>query len=104
HLSAPHKSILPEILQRYTAMPVIQVTDRIEVMPNSVYVIPPSNNLALMDGHLILLKPQTERGYRFPIDFFFRSLAEGRGGLAIGIVLSGTASDGSQGIKSIKAM
>src|SRR5690606_14762682 len=52
----------------------------------------------------ILLKPVTERGYRFPIDLFFRSLAEGRGSMAIGIVLSGTASDGSQGIKSIKAM
>jgi two-component system, chemotaxis family, CheB/CheR fusion protein len=104
HLSAPHKSILPEILQRFTAMPVVQVTDGIQVQPNCVYVIPPSNNLALMDGHLILLKPPTEHAYRFPIDLFFRSLAEGRGSSAIGIVLSGTASDGSLGIKNIKAM
>ncbi len=104
HLSAPHKSILPEILERYTTMPVVQVTDGIQVQPNCVYVIPPSNNLVLMDGHLILRKPPTERAYRFPIDLFFRSLAEGRGSSSIGIVLSGTASDGSLGIKNIKAM
>jgi two-component system, chemotaxis family, CheB/CheR fusion protein len=101
HLSTPHKSILPEILQRFTTMPVFPVTDGVQIQPNCVYVIPPSNNLALMDGHLILLQPPDERGYRFPIDFFFRSLAEGRGSSAIGIVLSGAASDGSLGIKNI---
>ena len=104
HLSAPHKSILPEILERYTTMPVVQVTDGIQVQPNCVYVIPPSNILVLTKGHLILRKPPTERAYRFPIDLFFRSLAEGRGSSAIGIILSGTASDGSLGIKNIKAM
>jgi two-component system, chemotaxis family, CheB/CheR fusion protein len=66
HLSAPHKSILPEILQRYTTMPVFQVTDGIQVQPNCVYVIPPSNNLALMDGHLILLKPPRRAGVSLP--------------------------------------
>jgi len=103
HLSPPHKSILPDLIQRFTAMMVVQVTDGVEVKPNCVYVIPPSNNLALMDGHLILLKPPSERGFRFPIDFFFRSLAEVRRNQAIGIVLSGNASDGSLGIKNIKA-
>jgi len=103
HLSSPHKSILPEILQRFTTMKVLQVTDGIEVEPNCVYVIPPSNNLALMNGHLLLLKPANERAHRFPIDFFFRSLAEARKNQAIGVVLSGSASDGSLGIKMIKA-
>ncbi len=100
HLSPPHKSILPEILQRYTSMPVSQVTDGVEVKPNGVYVIPPGSDLALRAGHLRLFKPETDRGYRLPIDFFFRSLAEDQGASSIGIVLSGTGSDGSLGLKS----
>ena len=103
HLSPPHKSILPEILQRFTAMHVAQVTEGIEVQPNGVYVIPPGSDLALKDGHLTLLKPETARGYRLPIDFFFRSLAHDRGERAVGIVLSGTGSDGSLGMKTLKA-
>lgn len=103
HLSPPHKSILPEIIQRFTAMPVAQVTDGIPVQPNQVYVIPPGVDLALTDGHLSLLKPQAERGHRLPIDFFFRTLARDQHERAIGVVLSGTGSDGSLGIKSIKA-
>lgn len=103
HLSPPHKSILPEILQRYTTMPVVQVTEGIKVNPNGVYVIPPGTDLALNDGHLRLLKPEAVRGYRLPIDFFFRSLAQDLGERAIGIVLSGSGSDGSLGLKTIKA-
>ena len=102
HLSPPHKSILPEIIQRYTAMPVAQVTDGVEVKPNRVYVIPPGSDLALREGTL-LAKPEAARGYRLPIDFFFRSLAQDQGERAIGIVLSGTGSDGSLGVKTIKA-
>jgi two-component system, chemotaxis family, CheB/CheR fusion protein len=103
HLSPPHNSILPELIQRFTIMPVVQATDGIEVEPNRVYVIPPGSDLALKDGHLALLKPETERGGRLPIDRFFRSLAQVQGEGAIGIVLSGTLSDGSLGLKSIKA-
>ena len=103
HLSPPVKSILPEILQRYTSMPVSQVTDGVEVKPNGVYVIPPGSDLALRGGCLELTKPEAERGYRLPIDFFFRSLAEDQGERSIGIVLSGTGSDGSLGLKTIKA-
>jgi len=102
HLSAPHKSILPEILQRFTAMPIHEVTDGIQVQPDNVYVIPPGCDLALVDGHLMLLKPQSEQANRLPIDFFFRSLANVRKEQAIGIVLSGSASDGSMGIRYIK--
>jgi two-component system, chemotaxis family, CheB/CheR fusion protein len=60
-------------------MPVTQVTEGIEVKPNGVYVIPPGSDLALKDGHLKLIKPETARGYRLPIDFFFRSLAQDQG-------------------------
>ncbi len=103
HLSPPHKSILPEILQRYTSMPVSQVTDGVEVKSNGVYVIPPGSDLALRDGKLRLIKPEAGRAHRLPIDFFFRSLAEDQGERSIGIVLSGTGSDGSLGLKTIKA-
>ncbi len=103
HLSPPHKSILPEIIQRFTVMPVAQVTDGVAVQPNSVYVIPPGADLALTDGHLTLLKPEAARGFRLPIDFFFRSLAEDQHERAIGVVLSGTGRDGSLGLKSLKA-
>jgi two-component system, chemotaxis family, CheB/CheR fusion protein len=103
HLSPPHKSILPEILQRFTTMPVTQVTEGIAVRPNGVYVIPPGSDLALKNGHLTLLRPEAARGYRLPIDFFFRSLAQDQGARAIGVVLSGTGSDGSLGLKTIKA-
>jgi two-component system, chemotaxis family, CheB/CheR fusion protein len=103
HLSPPHPSILPEIIQRFTAMPVVQVKSGIEVEPDRVYVIPPGSDLALQDGRLVLLKPETARGGRLPIDRFFRSLAQVQGERAIGVVLSGTLSDGSLGLKSIKA-
>jgi two-component system CheB/CheR fusion protein len=103
HLSPPHKSILPEIIQRFTVMPVAQVTDGVAVQPNCVYVIPPGVDLAFSDGHLALLKPEAAHGYRLPIDFFFRSLAEDQHERAIGVVLSGTGSDGSMGLKSLKA-
>lgn len=84
-------------------MPVAQVTEGMAVEPNAVYVIPPGNDLALKDGHLMLLKPEAARGFRLPIDFFFRSLAQDRGDQAVGIVLSGTGSDGSLGLKTLKA-
>ncbi|MGE5222543.1 MAG: CheR family methyltransferase [Omnitrophica WOR_2 bacterium] len=103
HLSYPHHSILPDIIQRYTSMPVSQVTDGIEVEPDHVYVIPPGSDLALKEGRLMLHKPETEQGSRLPIDRFFRSLAQVQGDRAIGIVLSGTLSDGSLGLKTIKA-
>jgi two-component system CheB/CheR fusion protein len=103
HLSPPHKSILPEILQRYTSMPVSQVTDGVEVEPNTVYVIPPGSDLALRGGRLRLTRSGSGRELRLPIDFLFRSLAEDQGERSIGIVLSGTGSDGSLGLKNIKA-
>jgi two-component system CheB/CheR fusion protein len=77
HLAPDHKSILTEIIQRYTRMQVFEVTDGIEsCSPNCAYVIPPSREMAFLHGSLELLEPAEPRGQRLPIDFFFRSLAQ----------------------------
>jgi two-component system, chemotaxis family, CheB/CheR fusion protein len=102
HLSSPHKSILDELVQRQTRMQVCQVTDQIKVQPNCVYIIPPNSDMALLHGELHLMEPDAPRGLRLPIDFFFRSLAQDQHERAIGIVLSGTGTDGTLGLKAIK--
>ncbi|MFA7231328.1 MAG: chemotaxis protein CheB [Victivallaceae bacterium] len=102
HLAPDHKSILTDIIQRYTRMQVFEVEDGMKVKPNCVYIIPPNHDMALLDGALQLLEPSAPRGQRLPIDFFFRSLAEDQCELAIGIVLSGTGSDGTLGVRAIK--
>lgn len=102
HLAPDHKSILTEIIQRYTKMKVYEVQDGMEVQPNCTYIIQPNFDMAFINGKLQLLEPPTPRGHRLPIDFFFRSLAQDQHENAIGIILSGTGSDGTQGIKAIK--
>lgn len=102
HLDPTHKGMLPDLLQRATKMKVVQVTDRIRVRADRVYVIPPNRDLSLLHGTLHLLAPVAPRGLRLPIDSFFRSLAEDRRERSIGIVLSGMGSDGTLGIKAIK--
>src|SRR5262249_39842856 len=103
HLSPTHASMLPEILTRSTSMPVSQVEDNMPVEPNHVYVIPPGKNLVFGQG-LLQLGPRIEgRGQLRPIDHFMRALAEEHGHKAIGVVLSGTANDGSLGVQEIKA-
>ncbi|MDD4075120.1 MAG: chemotaxis protein CheB [Eubacteriales bacterium] len=101
HLSPDYKSLLGEILSKYTAMPVIQVEDGMEVQPDCVYVIQPGKNMRIANGKLHLIA-QREKELNLPIDMFFRSLAEEAGPRAIAVVLSGTGSDGTNGIKSIK--
>jgi two-component system CheB/CheR fusion protein len=101
HLDPSHESLLTEILQRITAMPVMQVQDKTQVKPNRVYVIPPNREMGIVHGFLQLSMPNKERGQRMPIDTFLRSLAEDQAGRAIGIVLSGTASDGTLGLRAI---
>ena len=103
HLSPDHKSILCELIRRYTRMEVFEVEDGMEVRPNCVYVIPPGHDMALLNGALQLLDSPEERGKRLPIDFFFESLAKDQRERAIGIVLSGTGSDGTLGVRAIKA-
>lgn len=102
HLDPTHKSILVELLQRYTPLQVWQVQDGVRVEPNCVYVIPPNRNLAMLQGRLYLLERESSRGLHLPIDSFFRSLAQDQGDKAVGIILSGTGSDGALGLTAIK--
>ena len=102
HLDPTHKSILVELLQRYTPLQVLQIQDGLHVEPNCVYVIPPNRTLAILHGKLHLLEREASRGLHLPIDSFFRSLAQDQGGKAVGIILSGTGSDGSLGLTAIK--
>jgi two-component system CheB/CheR fusion protein len=102
HLSPDHKSILIDLVKRYTSMPVFLVEDGMQVQPDCVYIIPPSRDMALLNGKLQLLEPGSPRGLRLPIDFFFRSLAQDRKERAICVVLSGTGTDGSLGLKAVK--
>jgi two-component system CheB/CheR fusion protein len=102
HLAPEHKSLLPELLQRSTSMPVVEVEDGMPIKPGCVYIIPPNYNMALMNGKLQLFALSPRKGLHLPIDYFFNSLAQDLGNQAIGIILSGTGSDGTQGVKHIK--
>ena len=101
HLDPGHVSLLTEILQRCTAMPVVEAHDQTTVEANHVYVIPPNREMAILNGVLQLSMPEMVRGQRMPIDAFLRSLAEDQAERAIGIVLSGTATDGTLGLRAI---
>jgi two-component system CheB/CheR fusion protein len=103
HLAPDHKSILTDLIRRYTQMRVFEVQDGMAVQPNCAYIIPPNRDMAFINGTLQLLEPAAPRGHRLPIDFFFRSLAQDQREHAIGIVLSGTGSDGTQGVRAIKS-
>jgi two-component system CheB/CheR fusion protein len=102
HLAPDHKSLLTELIGRYTRMQVFEVEDGMRVQPNCAYIIPPNRDMAFLNGALQLLEPAAPHGRRLPIDFFFRSLAQDQGERAIGIVLSGTGSDGTLGVRAIK--
>jgi two-component system, chemotaxis family, CheB/CheR fusion protein len=102
HLAPDHKSILTDLIRRYTRMTVFEVEDGMVVQPNCAYIIPPNRDMAFLNGSLQLMEPVAPRGQRLPIDFFFRSLAQDQHERAIGIVLSGTGSDGTQGVRAIK--
>jgi two-component system, chemotaxis family, CheB/CheR fusion protein len=101
HLEPNHESMLPEILQKNTQIPVEEITDNVHVEPNHIYIIP-SNKLLTADDGRLRLKPRPRHKKSLPVDVFFKSLAEVHGSHAIGVVLSGTASDGTQGLKAIK--
>ncbi len=101
HLSPDYKSLLSEILGKYTSMPVVQVEEGMEIKPDCVYIIQPGKNMRISKG-ILRLSAQREHELNLPIDVFFRSLADDAGARAIAIILSGTGSDGSNGIKSIK--
>ncbi len=102
HLAPDRQGMLPEILQRTTAMPVKQATDRMSVAPDNVYVIPPNQDISLHHDKLYLQAPLEAHGLRLPIDSFLRSLAVERRELGIGVILSGMGSDGTLGLQAIK--
>src|ERR1041385_8754062 len=103
HLSPHHESHLAELLQPHVRFPVEQVNETTPLHPNHVYVIPPNANLSTIDTHLRLSKLEERRGERAPIDHFFRTLASTHDGRAVAVVLTGTGSDGTLGIRDIKA-
>ncbi|HEY2561565.1 MAG TPA: chemotaxis protein CheB [Caldimonas sp.] len=102
HLSPEHDSLLAEILQRTTTMPVRQVQDQAKVEANHVYVIPPGKTLTALDGRLLCGELTPYQGRRVAVDLFFRTLADTHGPRAAAIVLSGADGDGAIGIKRIK--
>lgn len=102
HLAPDHKSLLTDLVRRYTRMQVAEATDGVVVQPNCAYIIPPGRDMAFLNGTLQLLEPSSPRGQRLPIDFFFRSLAQDQRERAICIVLSGTGSDGTLGVRAVK--
>jgi two-component system, chemotaxis family, CheB/CheR fusion protein len=103
HLAPQHESLLAQLLSRTTKLDVVTAADGMAVEPNHVYVIPPNADIAIMQGVLHLISPPGGYGPRLPIDFFFRSLADDQGSSAVGIILSGTGTDGTFGLKAIKA-
>ena len=101
HLDPVHASMLTEILQRATVMPVTEALDQIEVETNHVYIIPPNREMAVFHGTLQLSAPKEPRGLRLPIDLFLRSLADDQAQRAICVILSGTGTDGTLGLRAI---
>lgn len=101
HLSPDYKSLMGELLSRHTQMPVKLVEGGEPIERNHVYLIPAKHEMVLSDGRFLLTEVEARAGASLPIDIFFRSLAEDAGERAIGIVLSGTGSDGSRGVRAI---
>ncbi len=102
HLSPDYKSLMDELLARYTTLPIFVIKSGMVIKTNTIYLIPPRKNLYIVGNKLILREVDANKGLNLPIDTFFRSLAEEKGKDAIGIVLSGTGTDGTAGIKAIK--
>src|SRR5512141_1396716 len=103
HLDPDHESALTEILTRATTMPVREASDKVVVRPNHVYVIPPDKQLSVKRGQLRLEPREHLAGAARSIDAFLESLAQEQQERAIGVILSGTASDGTLGLEAIKA-
>src|SRR3954470_8945241 len=102
HLSPAHDSHLAELLQPHAAIPVTQVAKSVSLEPNQIYIIPPGSFLDAVDTHLYLVPPSKRFNEQGAIDHLFRTLAAAQDGNAIGVILTGTGSDGTLGIKAIK--
>jgi two-component system CheB/CheR fusion protein len=103
HLDPKRESELARILSSHTTMPVVQVEDGMRLAPNHVYVIAPDSDLKVSDGGLHMSKPVAPRGHGHPVDVLFSSLAADQRERAIAIVLSGTGSNGTEGLRQIRA-
>ncbi|MDQ3076008.1 MAG: PAS domain S-box protein [bacterium] len=102
HLSPEHKSIMSDLLAKKTPMLVHEAKNNTIALPNNVYVIPPNKYMTIKEGRLKLAPRTFFSGVNMPIDYFFRSLAEDQKDKCIGIVLSGTATDGALGLQEIR--
>lgn len=102
HLSPDHKSLMAELLAKKTNVPIVAVTDDSEIKRSHIYVIPPTMNLVIKGDHLRLLEKPKAQTLNLPIDLFMESLATAYGDKAVGVILSGTGSDGSRGVQAIK--
>ena len=101
HLSPDFKSLMSELLARYTDMPIHRVIDGMQVERNSLYLIPPNQEMIIADGKLLLTERDSDQPLALPIDHFFRSLAQDLGDKSIAVILSGTGSDGSRGLRDV---
>ncbi|MDB5203489.1 MAG: signal transduction histidine kinase with CheB and CheR [Ferruginibacter sp.] len=101
HLHPDHESVLAGILQKVSAIPIEEINDNVEVLPDHIYVIPPNKMLVANDG-VLQLSPRANSGANLPIDIFFSSLADVHRSHAIGVVLAGNGADGTKGLKAIK--
>ncbi|MCB0166250.1 MAG: PAS domain S-box protein [Anaerolineae bacterium] len=104
HLSPDYESHMVELLSKYTPMPVHEAKDGIPVAPGSIYLIPRRKNMTIFRGKLVLIDYDRTQGLNLPIDIFFESLGKDQQEKAIGIILSGTGSDGTRGLRTIKEM
>jgi len=102
HLSPDYKSLMDELLARHTKIPIQVVKDGMVVQPDNIYLIPPKKNLSVFHGKLFLEDKDSKTHLNLPIDIFLRSLAVDKGKKAIAVILSGTGSDGTLGLKSVK--
>lgn len=102
HLDPEHQSIMTELVQKQTSMPVFTIKNGISIAPNTVYVIPPNKNTSLKNGKLMLSVQKEPHYTNLPVNFFFRSLAKAYGEYAIAVILSGLGADGSLGVRDIK--
>jgi two-component system CheB/CheR fusion protein len=102
HMDPTHRGLLTELLGRVSPLPVAQVAEGTRVQAGHVYVIPPNKDMSIVNGVLHLLTPVASRGFRLPIDFFFRSLADDLAEGSIGVLLSGMGSDGTLGLRDIR--
>lgn len=101
HLSPDFRSLMDELLARHTRIPILKVENGMSVAPNTIYLMPPKTEMIISGGKLLLTDKEPSSNLSLPIDLFFRSLAEDIGSRAVGVVLSGTGSDGSRGVRAI---